>query len=289
MEGREHPSRYTLSSKNLEYSHPILVECIINKSRLEDIGMSDSEEHDQTRTLTTKMRKIMELVKHYDRSLETDTKRIKEFGKYLESYKLGEARSSKRTNGKPDYVQELRKSVSAIQALVPSVRWTRTRSSGKSKIRGISARIQCCDNQLSLLDSEAAKQIFNQIRQMQKPFEIMKSKRVHPEEWSFHMVEDGFCLNTGFVRSLWSLLEALSRYSELRIESDKYWGDPTFPSLFAHPYTKEHVIQYGERLSDFTERSIRLAQEIQNIAYETGSHNVDMVNPRFSTTPSASA
>jgi hypothetical protein len=66
--------------------------------------MSDSKEHDQTRTLTTKMRKIMELVKHYDRSLETDTKRIKEFGKYLESYKLGEARSSKRTNGKPDYV-----------------------------------------------------------------------------------------------------------------------------------------------------------------------------------------
>jgi hypothetical protein len=49
------------------------------------------------------------------------------------------------------------------------------------------------------------------------------------------------------------------------------------------------VIQYRERLSDFTERSIRLAQEIQNIAYETGSHNLDMVNPRFSTTPSASA
>jgi hypothetical protein len=92
MGGREHPSRYTLSAQNLEYSHPILVGCIINKSRPEDIGMSDSEEHDQTRTLTTKMRKIMELVKHYDRSLETDTKRIKEFGKYLESYKLAEAR-----------------------------------------------------------------------------------------------------------------------------------------------------------------------------------------------------
>jgi hypothetical protein len=289
MEGRDHSSRSTLSSMNIKYPHPILAQCVINKSRQEDIRISDSGEHNQTRTLTKTMREVMELVESYNQTLETDTKRIQEFEKFLESYRLGEEGSPERTDGEAHYVQQLRRSVSAIRTLVSPARWAGTRSSDKNKIRDMSAQIQCCKNQLTLLNSEVAKQIVDLIRERHKCLELMRIHKANPGEWPFVRVEHGFCLNTRFVRSLETLLEALGSCRKLKVESDKYWGDSTFPSKCAHPFTKEHVIQYGEELLNFSERFIKLAQEIQIIAYETGSQNVEMVNPRSSTPPSAFA
>jgi hypothetical protein len=276
-----------------KHPHPILtsssVQPNIIKARQESAGSVSSREHNQTEVVTITMREIMELAEFYKQTLKADTKRIKEFGKFLGTYQLEEERSPERRDETSHYVQELRKSFRAIRALVTSTRWTGTRDSAKSKNQDISARLRWCKYQLSLLDSEVSEQIFNRIRQMQKPLEVMRCKKANPEKWTFFQVEDGFCLNTRFIRSLGYLLEALNKHVKFRIEFDKDLGVLICPSQCIRPITDEYVIQYGEKLSSFSERFIKLAQEIQKMAIETASQKTDLINPMSSTPFSAFA
>jgi hypothetical protein len=179
-----------------KHPHPILtsssVQPNIIKARQESAGSVSSREHNQTEVVTITMREIMELAEFYKQTLKADTKRIKEFGKFLGTYQLEEERSPERRDETSHYVQELRKSFRAIRALVTSTRWTGTRDSAKSKNQDISARLRWCKYQLSLLDSEVSEQIFNRIRQMQKPLEVMRCKKANPEKWTFFQVEDVF-------------------------------------------------------------------------------------------------
>jgi hypothetical protein len=292
-EESDHPLRYTLSSMTSKHAHPILTSPSIQpntiKKRQEVSGNIGSVGHSQTETLTIKMREMMELVEFYEKALKINTKRIKEFAGFLESYRLGEEGSPEGTDTRSHYVKELRKSFRAIRALVTSTRRTRTRDRAQSKNRDISARLQWCKCQLSSLNSEASEQIFNRIRQMQKPLEVMRCKKANPEKWTFFQVEDGFCLNTRFIRSLGDLLEALDNHVKFRIEFDKDLGVLICPSQCIRPITDEYVIQYGEKLSSFSERFIKLAQEIQTIANETASQELDLINPMSSTPFSAFA
>jgi hypothetical protein len=277
-----------MTSKHL---HPILTSLSVQpnmiRKRQEVTGNTGSVEHSQTEIMTTQMREIMKLVESYEQSLKTNTKRIKEFGEFLDSYKSAEEGSSERTVTRSHYVQERQKAFCAIRALVTSTRWTGTRDNAKSKNRDISARLQCCKHQLSLLNSEASEQTFNRIRQIQKSLEVMRCKKANPERWTFFHVEDGFCLNTRFIRSLGTLQEALKNYINFRAESDKDLSVLICPGQCILPITDEYIIQYGEKLSSFSERFIKLAQEIQKIANETASQKPDLINPRSSTPPSA--
>jgi hypothetical protein len=276
-----------------KHVHPILTSPSIQpnmiKKRQEVTGNIGSVGHSQTGTLTIKMREMMKLVEFYEQTLKINTKRIKEFGGLLESYRLREEGSPEGTDTRSHYVKELRKSFRAIRALVTSTRRTRTRDRAQSKNRDISARLQWCECQLSLLNSEASKQIFNRIRQMQKTLEVMRCKKANPEGFTFFQVEDGFCLNTRFIRSLGTVLEALNNYVKFKVEFDKDLGVLICPSQFTHPVPDEYIIQYGEKLSSFFERSIKLAQEIQTIANETASQKLDLINPMSSTPFSAFA
>jgi hypothetical protein len=288
-EERDHPLQYTLLSMASKQPHPILVSSSVQpnmiKARQESADSIGSGEHNQSEIVTIRMRKIMELVESYEQSLKTNTNRIKEFNEFLDSYEPREEGWLERTDTRSHYVLERRKSFRAIWALVTSTSWIGTRDNAKSKNRDISARLQWCKCQLSLLNSEASEQIFNRIRQMQKPLEVMRCKKANPERWTFFQVENGFCLNTRFIRSLGTLLDALKDHVKFRVESDMDLGILICPGQCIQPITDEYVIQYGEKLLSFSERFIKLAQEIQNIANETASQKPDLVNPRSSTPP----